>query len=81
MREWHAYRLSIEVDPKVGGRRVSVSRGEKTIWNTLRNGEPSESRIDHPLDSGTLRWEIVAEPSAVVRLSVNAIRIENHPMF
>ncbi len=81
VRQGTAYRFLIEVDPVIGRWRASISNGEQTIWNTLRNGSPLRLRTDNSLDDCTLQWEVTADPGAPIRFSLDAIRIQNRPQY
>ncbi len=73
------YRFLIEVHPQQRRWRASISDGKRSIWNTLRNGEPLRLRRDEQKDGNMLGWEMTVAPGSELRFSVDAIRIQNHP--
>jgi ferric-dicitrate binding protein FerR (iron transport regulator) len=74
------YRFLIEVDPVVRRWRMTISDGQRTIWNTLRNGDPLRLSSGTVADGGQLRWSVTGKPGSEVKFSLDAIRIQNPPL-
>lgn len=73
------YRFLIEVDPVVRRWRTTISDGQRSIWNTLRNGDPLRLHSDAAVAGTLLRWQMTGLPRSDISFSLDAIRIQNPP--
>lgn len=74
------YRFLIEVHPHRRQWRASVSDGLVTVWNTLGDGIPlAEAHFSNP-SVNTIGLQLTMEPHSELRFSLDAIRIQNHPV-
>ena len=74
-----SHRFLIEVDPTIGRWRTTISDGQRTVWNTLRNGDPLRLSGDDEVDGAVLKWQLDGAPGVDVSFSLDAIRIQNRP--
>ncbi len=75
-----AYFLQVEIDPRVGRYRITVSDGKDRIRTQLYDGTPLELKKDAgPL--GLVYWQLRSKPGKQMSFSIDEVQIRNRPVF
>ena len=78
--EGKTYHLFVEIDPKIGRYRKTISDGEQSVWSQSSNGSPVKLK-ESGGSLGPLHWRIRGLPGKEVAFSIDAVRIRNRPVL